>query len=169
MTPPCPPTGAMMRRKKSVLLGMISCTLLTFSGSSCAPFSKASFILSKAHSEAFIIFLKLSLYSSQFPFFRGEAFLHFWFVAIRVMAAFHLLQLFSGWRFLLPLTSCSCYPFSLSLSLSLSLLSLSLSLTLSYYLFFCGRGMKGPSRGHVTDTTALPWERTVTILATMTT
>ena len=40
-----------------------------------------------------------------------KAFLHHGFVAVCVMAAFHLLQVFSGWRFLLPLTLYSCLPF----------------------------------------------------------
>ena len=46
-------------------------------------------------------------------------------------------------------------------------LTLPRSLGLSFLLF--GRGMKGPERGHVRDTTALPWERTVAIFAVMTT
>ena len=44
----------------------------------------------------------------------GEAFLHRSLRALRVMAAFHLLQVFSGWRFQLPLTLFSCLPFFLS-------------------------------------------------------
>ena len=47
---------------------------------------------------------------------------------------------------------------SLALSLS-SLLSLSLSSLLSSSLFSLGRGMKDPARGHVRDTTALPWKK----------
>ena len=111
-TPPCPPTGAIMRRRQSVLLNMISWTMLIFSASSFATKSKASFILSKAHSEAVIFLVTVSLYSSHVPYLKsGEAFLHERFVAICVVAAFHLLQVFSGWRFLLPLTLYSCLLF----------------------------------------------------------
>ena len=52
-----------------------------------------------------------------FPIFilqGGEASLYHRFVAIRVMAAFQLLQGFSGWRFLLPLTLYSCLLFFVS-------------------------------------------------------
>ena len=71
VAPPCPPTGAMMRRKLSVLLIMLSCTMLIFLASSCATCSKASLILSKAHSAASTSFLKVFLYSSQFPPFKA--------------------------------------------------------------------------------------------------
>ena len=88
---------------------MISCTVLSFLASSCATCSKASFILSKAHSVAFTSALKVPLYSSQSPLFRAmKAFLHDWFVAIRIMAAFHLFQVFFGWPFQLPLALSSC-------------------------------------------------------------
>ena len=70
------------------------------------------FILTKAQSEAFIFSLKVSSYSSHVSFFKAVgAFLHQRFVAICVMAAFHLLQVFSGWRLLLPLTLYSRLPF----------------------------------------------------------
>ena len=79
--------------------------MLIFSTSSFATKSNASFILSKAPSEAFI-FLKVSLSSSHAPFFKAVQP-----CTIRVMEAFHLLQVFSGWRFLLPLTLYSCLLF----------------------------------------------------------
>ena len=45
--------------------------MLIFSVSSCAANSNASFTLSKAHSGAFIFFLKVSLYSSHVPLFEA--------------------------------------------------------------------------------------------------
>ena len=62
----------MMRRKKFVLFVMISWTVLSFPASSFATFSKASFILSKAHSVTFTSFLKVFLCSSQSPLFRAR-------------------------------------------------------------------------------------------------
>ena len=47
VTPPCPPAGAMIRRKKSVLFNVSPCTRLKLPASSFAIFSKASRILSK--------------------------------------------------------------------------------------------------------------------------
>ena len=86
-----------------MLLKIISCTMLTFLASSCTTNSKASFILSKANSVAFIFLLKVSLHSFTFPFFEGsEAFLHHWF------GAFHVLHVFSDWQSLLPLALYSC-------------------------------------------------------------
>ena len=49
----------MMRRKWSVLLIMVSCTMLMFLASSCATCSKASLILSKATSVAFRSFMRV--------------------------------------------------------------------------------------------------------------
>ena len=107
MTPPCPPTGATIRRKQSVLLSTISFTMLIFSVSSCATNSNASFILSKVHSKAFIfpegVFIFFPCSSLQ----GGEAFQ-------QIGSAFHLLQVFSGWRFLLPVTLYSCTLFFFS-------------------------------------------------------
>ena len=50
VTPPGPPAGAMIRRKKSVLFNIIPCTMLNFPATSFATISEASCILSKAHS-----------------------------------------------------------------------------------------------------------------------
>ena len=93
MTPPCPPTGAMMRRKLSVLLITIFCTMLNFPASSCATCSNASSCRGfHFFPESVFIFFPVSTVQG------GEAFLHYSVRAIRVMAAFH------GWRFQLPMT-----------------------------------------------------------------
>ena len=110
MTPPCPPTGAMMRRKKSVsnrdffhnahLPCFILCHLLEgFLSSVKGPFRGFHF-----SSEGFFFFLIFPVSTFQ----GGEAFLHHSFRAICIMAAFHLLQVSSGWRLQLPLTLYSC-------------------------------------------------------------
>ena len=59
---------------------MISWTVLSFFASSFATFSKASYILSKAHSVAFTSVPKMLLYSSQPPPFnaRNSCFKSFW-------------------------------------------------------------------------------------------
>ena len=91
---------------------MISWTVLSFLASSFATFSKASFILSKVHSETFTSFLKSVLIFFPLSTFQGEkALLHHSVRAISVIAAFHLLQ---GTQ--LPLTLYSCLPFFFSLS-----------------------------------------------------
>ena len=93
MTPPCPPTGTMIRRKKSVLFNIIPSTTFKLLGSSFATFSKASRNLSKAHSVAVTI--------STSHHFRG---------AVCVRTTFYLFQKFFGRRLLLPL---ALYPFLL--------------------------------------------------------
>ena len=89
---------------------MMSCTMLIFSVSSCATKSNASFILSKARGphlflEGLFIFFPHSI------FYGGEAFFHHRFVAILIVTAFRLFQVFFGGRFLLPLTLYSCLLF----------------------------------------------------------
>ena len=76
-------------------------TILNFSASSVkGPFRRCHFF-----PESVLKFIPVSSFQG------GEAFLHHSFRAIRVMAALHLLQVFSGWRFVLPLTSYSCLLF----------------------------------------------------------
>ena len=70
MTPPRPPTGDDTPQEISASEHDLLHTA-PLSVSSCATNSKAFFIMSKAHSEAFIFFLKVSLYSSHVPFFKA--------------------------------------------------------------------------------------------------
>ena len=91
---------------------MISWTVLNFLASSIATFPKASFILSKFHSKTFTPFLKVFFIFFPLSAFQGDkAILHQTERAISVIAAFHLLQVLSGWGFQLPLTLCSSFPF----------------------------------------------------------
>ena len=99
---------------------MISWTVLSFLASSFATFPKASFNVSKAHSVAFTSALKVFFFSSHS---QVEKALHHHSVrAISVTAAFHLLQVLSGWRFQLPLALYSCLSFSFSLLWKICLL-----------------------------------------------
>ena len=94
---------------------MISWTVLSFLASSLATFSKASFVLSKHHSVTFTSFLEVFLYSSHSPLSNeNRGMPHHSVRAISIIAAFHLLQVLSGWRFLVPLAQCSCLPFFFS-------------------------------------------------------
>ena len=79
---------------------MSSCTVLIFLASFFATCSKASLILSEAHSVAFTSVLKMLLYSSQSPLFR----------TIKPCSKYSLAR-----RFQLPLTLCSACFFFFSL------------------------------------------------------
>ena len=64
VTPPFPPTGAMIRLRKSVLFLKISRTMLKRPASSFTTFSQASRIVPNAHSDDFNISLYYSSNSS---------------------------------------------------------------------------------------------------------
>ena len=90
---------------------MISWTVLSFFASSFVTFAKASFILSKAHSETFASFLKVFLYGAPLSTLQGEKAMHHHSVrAVSVIAALNLLQVLFGWRIQRPLTLCTCWP-----------------------------------------------------------
>ena len=114
----------MMRRKSSVHLMMISWSVLSFLASSLATFSKASFVLSKAHSVTFTSFLKVFFCILPTLHFatKTEACLTILCVQSVSLQHFTLLQVLSGWRFLVPLAQCSCLPFFFQLPLEIFLL-----------------------------------------------
>ena len=98
---------AMIRRKNSVLL---SITLLIFLSHPVLPTRRPLLSCRRP-------ILRLSSFPEDFfcTIFQGsQAFLHHWFIAIRIVTAFHLFQAFFGWYCLLPLTLYSCLLFFVS-------------------------------------------------------
>ena len=98
MTPPCPPAGAMMRRKQSVLLNISFCA---------APPSRRLpvFYQSPFHgfcldSDDTFVFFPVSCFQ------RKEILFHHPGSAMSVFTALHLFEVFLGRRFALPLALC---------------------------------------------------------------
>ena len=103
---PCPPAGAMIRRRKSVLFKTIHCRTLNLLASSFATLSHASRTPSKDHSVPLISTLKMLLYSSQSqPQKRKISEVHHFGGAVCVRTTLYLFLKFFGRRLSLPLGS----------------------------------------------------------------
>ena len=106
--------GALMRRKWSVLLIIITCTILNFSAS-CAACSNASFYSIKGPFRGLYFNPENAFVFSQSPLFKAVKPFFIIFRAVSVVTTFHLLHVFFGWRFQLPLALYSCLLFFFSL------------------------------------------------------